>query len=256
MAKQRSRFLPIAILVTLMLVPMSVAQDPAPQATGRDSLDLLDRGAGSVTMPPALGPTMMATLAVGSATPGVTMVGVVGTPTMVAPPAFIGNFFLPPEFPPSWYPFAVTGVFAWQAFAPFGPASAFLGAGVAPGPFPIGTAMWAAFGTAMSPLPLFMTPGIVGMPGNLMTPLSVPMVTPPLGVACGLYADAVPGPGPGLGAIVPTASPKDKQTFDGPPLGPDFLVPPPTFGLFIHWVAGCFVTGATVPVELQKFHID
>ncbi len=261
MTTKRNRHVPILMLAILALVSDSVAQDPAPREAGRGSLHLLDRGAaGEPRSSTRAAPgdsiaTMMATLAVGSATPGVAsgMVTVLGTPTMVAPPAFIGNFFLPPEFPPVWYPFSVTGVFAWQTMGPFGAGVNTLGAGVAPGPFPAGTAMWAAFGTAMSPHPSFGTGGVVGMPGNLAVALPVPM--PPLGVACGLYADAVPGPGPGLGAIVPTAAPKDKQTFNGPPLGADFLLPPPMFGLFLHWVAGCYVTGATVPVELQSFHV-
>ena len=249
----------IAAFAACFLVTGSGAQDPAVQTDDPSrSTHLLDRGSAGVNAAvPGPPPTvMMATLAAGSATPGLTSISVVGAPTMVTPPAFYGNFYIAPtDFPPSWYPFEVTGVFAWHNFAP-STGSLFLGAGVAPGPFSggLGT-MWAAFGTAMVPVPAFMTPAVIGMPGNLASPLSVPSTSPVLGVACGLYSAPNP-PGPMLGAIVPPASPKQAQTFDGPPLGSDFLLPPPTIGLFLQWVAGCYVSGATVPVELQAFHVE
>ncbi|MCG8460810.1 MAG: hypothetical protein MI919_31385, partial [Holophagales bacterium] len=254
----------LALAIGLMLllgVTTTVAQDPGvPAAEGPRSLHLLDRGDSGdpgTTGPPM---TMMATLAVGSATPGVTSISVVGSASMVTQPAFYGNFFTAPsEIPPGWYPFEVTGVFAWHNFAPSPPGSLFLGAGVAPGPFPgdMGT-MWAAFGTAMVPVPPFMTPAVIGAPGNLSPALPVPSPMPFMGVACGLLTSPTgPGGGPLLGAIVPPASPlKDAQSFNGPPFGPDFLVPEPPIGLFIQWVAGCYVSGATVPVELQSFTIE
>jgi len=249
-----------AFLVVFQSQAESPAQEPALQeAEPSPSFHLLDRGSANPN-DAGQGPqgtTMMATLAAGSATPGLTSVGVVTSPTMLPPPAFIGNFFnAPADFPSSWYPFDVTGVFAWQTHAPSPPGSLFLGAGVAPGPFSGGMGtMWAAFGTAAVPVPPFMTPGIIGMPGNLVPPLPVPSGPSPLGVACGLYSAPTPI-GPLLGGIVPPASPRDYQTFNGPPLGSDVLLPPPTLGLFVQWAAGCYVSGATVPVELQAFHIQ
>ena len=256
MTKTRTRFVPIMMVVTLFLVADSVAQDPTPPESGQPaSLDLLDRGSTADGLTKA--PGMMATLAVGSATPGLTMVSVVGFASMLPAPAFYGNVYgAPVDFPTSWYPFAVTGVFAWHSFPPFPPASLVLGAGVAPGPFSGGMGtMWHAFGTAMVPVPMFMTPAVIGMPGNLAPPLSVPMTPMSLKVACGLGTSPLPT-GPLLGAIVPPASPRDAQSINGPPLGPDVLVPPPPIGLFVQWVAGCYVSGATVPVELQSFHVE
>lgn len=253
---------PVSILFLMVcigwLFGQASGQPPAEQASTQRSLHLLDRG-GEESPSHAPGPpTMMATLAPTLATPGLTMISVVGNATMLPPPAFYGNFFVAPsDFPSSWYPFDVTGVFAWHSFAPFPPADLVLGAGVAPGPFPgdMGT-MWAAFGTAMEPVPMFMTPAVIGMPGNLATPLPVPSGSPALGVACGLRTSPLPT-GPLLGAIVPPASPvKQAQSFNGPPIGGDVLVPPPAIGLFLQWVAGCYVSGATVPVELQSFHVE
>ena len=125
-------------------------------------------------------------------------------------------------------------------------------AGVALGPFtPPG--MWAAFGTAMAPLPTFMTPAVFGVPGNLATPLAVPAA--PLGVACGIYVDPVVGPYLG-GVTTPVpAMPGPLFNFNGPPTTTmDTLAF--AFSSYIEWAAGCFVAGATVPVELQSFHVD
>ena len=251
---------PVAIFCSLLLTGLLVGQASGqPTAEGNEgrSLHLLDRG-GETARPDVAGPgTMMTTLAVGSATPGLTMVSVVGSATMITAPAFYGNFYsAPTDFPSSWYPFDVTGVYAWFSFPPAPPADLVLGAGVAPGPFAgdMGT-MWAAFGTAMQPVPPFMTPGVAGAPGNLATPLPVPAASPSLGVACGLLTSPLPT-GPLLGAIVPPASPRDARSFNGPPFGGDVLAPPPSIGLFLQWIAGCYVSGATVPVELQSFHIE
>lgn len=250
----------LLVLVVFVVVVDAPAQSPSPgEAVTSPDLDLLDRG----SVAPSLGeagrsPTaMMATLVGGSATPGLTMVSVVGSATMAGGPAFYGNFFVAPaDFPTTWYPFNVTGVYAWHNFAPSPPASLFLGAGVAPGPFTGGMGtMWEAFGTAMVPVPAFMTPAIIGMPGNLATPLPVPSGMPLQGIACGLYTDPLPN-GPLLGAIVPPASPRQAQSFNGPPFGSDLLLPPPAIGLFLHWAAGCYVSGASVPVELQAFEVE
>lgn len=248
--RNRNRFLPILMAMALMLVPVSVAQDPAPE---NGNLDLLDRGSDGADA--FLG--MSATLAVGLATPGITFMGIgAGTSVMgVGPPAYQGYFYVAPaDFPTSWYPFSVTGAFAYGLMLPMTTVvpTAMVAAGVAPGPFaPPG--MWAAFGTLMAPLPVFMTDMIFGMPGDFTTPLPVPAA--PLGVACGIYVDPVVGPH--LGGVtmpVPTMA-RSLHTFSGPPTTTmDFLaVGPPSL---IEWAAGCFVTGATVPVELQSFHVD
>ena len=73
-----------------------------------------------------------------------------------------------------------------------------VGAGVAPGPFPVGTAMWAAFAIAPLPGPPAMTSGFFG--GTGIFPHSPPTVGVPtgLGVACGILA--VPAGGAGAGA--------------------------------------------------------
>ena len=245
--RDRNRFLPILMLVALMLVPVSVAQDPAPESGHLDLLDRASDGADSFR-------GMSATLAVGLATPGITFMGIgAGTSLMgVGPPAYQGNFYVAPtDFPTSWYPFAVTGAFAYGLMlpAPTVVPTAMVAAGVAPGPFtPPG--MWAAFGTAMVPLPMFMTDMVFA--GPLATTLPV---TAPLGVACGIYVDPVVGPHLG-GVTMPVPTMVGPLfTFNGPPTTTmDTLAF--AFSAFIEWAAGCFVTGATVPVELQSFHID
>lgn len=247
MAEHRNRFLPTLMAMALLLVPVSVAQDPAPE---RGDLDLLDRGSDAGDFSRG----MTATLAVGLATPGVTFMAIgAGTSLMgIGPPAYQGNFYVAPaDFPPSWYPFSVTGAFAYGLMLPPPTVvpTAMVAAGVAPGPFtPPG--MWAGFGTAMVPLPPFMTDMVFAGPLASALP-----VTAPLGVACGIYVDPVTGPH--LGGItmpVPTMA-GPLFNFNGPPTTTmDTLAF--AFSAFIEWAAGCFVTGATVPVELQSFHVD
>lgn len=248
MTKQRSRFVPIVMLAASILVADSVAQDPAPREGG--SLELLDRGSAEAGLH-GHGPAMMATLAVGAATPGVTTVGVIEVVgTML--PAYQGNFYVAPaDFPTSWYPFDVTGVFAYGAMlTPPPPLGIMVGAGVAPAPFAGGGGtMWAAFTAMTYPVPAGMTPAVFGMPGSI-APGMVPVVAPN-GIACGIFNDPVVGPN--LGGLTSAPSTERVFTFNGPPAG-DFLAT--GFSAFIQWVAGCYVSGATVPVELQSFHID
>lgn len=246
MTTQRRRFVPIVMLAASILVADSVAQDPAPRAGG--SLELLDRGSAEAGLH-GHGPAMMATLAVGAATPGVTVVGVL---EVVGPmlPAYQGNFYVAPtDFPTSWYPFDVTGVFAFGGMLTPPPPGIMVGAGVAPGPFTGGGGtMWAAFSAMTYPVPPGMTPMVFGMPGSI-APGMVP-VTAPEGVACGIFNDPVAGPHLGGLTLAPVST---VFTFNGPPAG-DFLAPGAP--ALISWVAGCFVSGATVPVELQSFHVD
>lgn len=260
--KRTRRFFPlIAALAALTLVGQLVAQAPEPSLDtipkSGPGYELLDRG--SVGTPLARAPGVkthvspMATLDVGMATTGLTMVSIgffpVGGPS---PSAFIGNFFTAPaDFPTSYYPFFVTGAFAWGTGPP---TMVTLGAGVAPAPFPVGTMMWAAFVTAGVPGAPAMTSGFFG--GTGIFPHSPPTVgvATGLGVACGLFA--VPAGGAGAGAIIVTpAMDRPRFTFNGPPMGPDLLTSA-TFFLDNNMASGCYISGATVPVELQSFSIE
>ena len=244
MTKTRKTFVPLVMLVALFLVADSLAQDPNPQEAG--SLDLLDRGSGDALV--TKGPVTMNTLQVGAAGPGVMTVGVLNV-TVAMAPAYQGNFYVAPaDFPTSWYPFDVTGAFAFGGMLPAAPATVMVAAGVEPGPF-TGGGMWDAFGTAMFAAPVGMTPMVFGGPGLFM-PGALPVMAPQ-GVACGLFADPVIGPF--LGGLTLAAPTRLVHTFNGPPAGDFLVVGPPAL---IHYVAGCFVSGATVPVELQSFHID
>ena len=110
------------LLLLGLLVSQALAQAPSSSGDTERRVELLDRGSLAAAVP-ARGPSpMMTTLAVGSATPGLTMVSVVGNATMLAAPAFYGNFFAAPaDIPMAWFPFDVTGVFAWHSFAPSPP---------------------------------------------------------------------------------------------------------------------------------------
>lgn len=216
--------------------------------------ELLDRGATGFARPPIPKTHMspMATLAHPMAGDAITMVSIGFFPTM-APASFIGNFYTAPgDFPTSYYPFFITGAFA---FGTGPPTMVNLGAGAAPAPFPVGTMMWAAFATAPFPGPPAMTSGIFGAPG--IFPHSPPTVAVPtgLGVACGMFS--VPGPGPGIGALAFPATPRPfRVEFAGPPMGTMDFLTTATFVLPNAVVAGCYISGATVPVELQGFAID
>lgn len=227
-------------ITAFTLVDQGMAQ------SNKNNHDLLDRGSSAVAPASQLNVRgMTATLAVGSAGPGVTIFEIgVQNVTVAMAPAFNGNFYAPPDFPKSWYPFTVTGVFAWGGMLPATGTIA-LGVGVAPGPFSGGMG-WAGFATAMSPLPVGMTSMVFS--GPLTTPL--PVVSPQ-GIACGLLSS--PAAGPILGGLTLFAPTATVYTFNGPSPNDFLLAGVPAL---IHYVAGCFVSGATVPVELQAFSIE
>ncbi len=189
---------------------------------------------------------MMTTLANGLGTPGVTiamiMVGAPAAPVGV----FHGYFFAPgADFPTSYHattPFFVTGAYVWAAPPILG--SPIIGAGVAPavgGMVGAFTAVPVAFGP--------FSPGMI-FGGMTLFPHSPPAVSVPagFGVACGFdpgVAGAVLGgltPGTGGGKPVVAFAPGATVT--------PIAASPATY------VAGCFISGATVPVELQSFHVE
>ncbi len=260
----------MAALACLLLVNTSIAQAPAPslddlpkegpgyvlidpEAVAKPAIRLLDRGStDNARIPVKTHMSPMATLLHPGATPGITMVSIGFFPTM-APASFIGNFFTAPgDFPTSYYPFFITGAFA---FGTGPPTMITLGAGAAPAPFPVGTMMWGAFITAGLPGPPAMTSGLFGAPG--IFPHSPPTVAVPTGIgaACGLFS--IPGPGPGVGALAFPPTPRPfRVSFAGPPMGTMDVLTTATFVLPNAVVAGCYISGATVPVELQSFSID
>ncbi len=217
---------------------------------GQEHADLLDRGSGkdlsSQTLKGKRGPLPTNTLSNLMGTPGVT-IGMIMTFAPPAPPGvFHGYFFVPGvDFPTSYHPFSVTGAYVWG-----GPpilASPVLGAGVAPGPFTAMTGTWAGFTAVPVPAGPF-SPGMIFGAKGLFA--GVPVATG-FGVCCGFDPGVA---GAVLGGLTPgTGGGKPLQAFVPPGtasgMGP-LPAPPATY------VAGCFITGATVPVELQSFHID
>lgn len=242
-----TRFVALLMLVFFLMAANTAAQEQE----NRGSLDLLDRAMADEDLSRTRRRSASATLAVGAATPGVTMVGVL---EVLGPmlPAYQGNFFIAPaDFPTSWYPFDVTGAFGFGGMLPFGTGiTVMVGAGVKGGPFTGGMAtMWDAFGAATFPAPPGMTPMVFGGQG-LFAPGALPVNTPQ-GIACGIFNDPVAGPH--LGGLTMAPSTRAVHTFNGPPAGDFLAVGAPAL---IHYVAGCYVSGATVPVELQSFQID
>ena len=252
---KRSRFV-ILTLVALTVVMPSVAQGPAAPAESA-SLDLLDRGApaggtdgpGRTHTTPMLMTGLLANLA---GTPGVTM-GAVMTFAPPAPPGvFHGYFFTASAaltmispggmFPTSYQPFFVTGAYVWGGPPIFG--SPIVGAGVAPalgGMVGAFTAVPVTFGV-FSPGMIF---GAMTLFAHSPPAVSVPVGS---GVACGFdpaVAGAVLGgltPGTGGGKPVVAFAPGMTVT--------PIAAPPATY------VAGCFIAGSMVPVELQSFQVD
>lgn len=243
--------------VTLVLAGSILAVITSAQTPGAGpsaSLDLLDRGAptaaeqGRAANKTHTGmPT--ATLANAGGTPGVT----IGAIMTFAPPApvgvFHGYFFAPGvDFPTSYHPFFVTGAYVWGGPPIFG--SPVLGAGVAPGPFTAAGGTWAAFTAAPVPFGPF-SPGMIFGARAIFSHSPGISVPAGFGVACGfepMVAGAVLGgltPGTGGGKPVSAFVPPGP----GSGLGP-IAAPPATY------VAGCYITGATVPVELQSFTVD
>lgn len=215
-------------------------------ALGQTNQDLLDRGAQKATTA-AKGPMPTNTLANGGGTPGVT-IGAVMTFAPAAPVGvFHGYFFAPGvDIPTSYYPFSVTGAYVWGGPPILG--SPIIGAGVAPGPFTAGTATWAAFAAVPVPFGPF-SPGMI-FGGKGIFPTAAPVMAGQ-GVCCGFdpaVAGAVLGgltAGTGGGKPIMAFTPPGPMSGFGP-----IAAPPATY------VAGCFITGATVPVELQMFTVE
>ena len=127
MERTRSCLPLVVVLVASTLAGHSVAQDPQPSwddiPQKGPGYELLDRGATGTPLaltPPGLKTHMspMATLSHPMAGPGITMVSIGFFPTM-APASFIGNFYTAPgDFPTSYYPFFITGAFAFDTGPP------------------------------------------------------------------------------------------------------------------------------------------
>ncbi len=243
----------LLVLAALTLVMTSASGGPDPALEG-SSADLLDRGA-----PPAAEARpgtrthtgMTATLANLMGTPGVT-IGAIMTVAPAAPPGVFHGYFFSPSAaltmispggmsPTSYQPFFVTGAYVWGAAPILG--SPVIGAGVAPG---IG-GMVGAFTAVPVPFGPF-SPGMIF--GGMTIFGHSPAITVPagFGVACGFdpaVAGAVLGgltPGTGGGKPVVAFAPGATVT--------PIAATPGTY------VAGCFIAGALVPVELQSFHVD
>ncbi len=249
---RKRSWLVFLIFLTSILVPASIAQGPAPAAS---SLDLLDRGGASAGTEQPGGRThtglMTATLANLLGTPGVTIAAIMTAAPAAPVGIFHGYFFTASTaltmispggmFPTSYQPFFVTGAYVWGAPPIF--ASPIVGAGVA---MSVG-AMVGAFTAVPVPAGVF-SPGMIF--GGMTLFAHSPAITVPVGsgVACGFdpaVAGAVLGgltPGTGGGKPVVAFAPGMTVT--------PIAAPPATY------VAGCFIAGALVPVELQSFHIE
>jgi len=177
--------------------------------------------------------------------------------------AFMGNLFQAGiDYPTSWHPFDVTGVFAWHwvTGTPHW-SSTYLGAGQVPAGMQAGTwtaATWPGAGFAVH---ITGTGSVAGMRGGTgeFAPAAVPVASG--GCVCGLrtYGTAIgfgqdgvgmnPGPGGNMhwayfgGTSMYSVFWYDRDT--GSPSFPSFS-----------GVAGCYVSGATVPVELMAFTVE
>ncbi len=247
------------IFATLARVMTSLADDPAPKQWQQwRSVHLLDRGAAESadaeggsrthTTPSLMSAILYNMMGTGTPTPGMpaTMPGAL----LTAPGAFVGYFFAPGvDFPTSYHPFFVTGAYASLANGGTAPVVPILGAGVAAGPFPAGPTMWAGFTAvpAATPVPTPFIPVAVGAAFGHSPAVSVP---PGFGVACG--ADPVGAPALVLAGLGGTGGGKPLVSFMA---APDSLVSP-FAAAPLSYVVGCFISGATVPVELQSFHIE
>lgn len=205
---------------------------------------LMDRG-GTAVGEPSSGPRANNTLAVGAATP-------MASPSMSAIPFvgtghIVGNLFLPVvDFPTSWYPFWITGAFAFEALTTN--VTAQVGAAViVPGTTAaVLTAQLGPMSPATSPGALIGGPGL--WPGSPAGPL-------PVAVGQGVLAGALithPMSGERLAGIASPMSPRIVNAALPTPMAPVFvpMIPPGEY------IAGAFVSGATVPVELQAFHVE
>jgi hypothetical protein len=224
--------------------------DPAAadqRQTVTSAAHLMDRGSAPVHKPGRA----TAILAVGAATP-MAAPGV-AAPGFAPPGAVLGNLFVPGiDFPTSWYPFWITGAFA--NIAVFGSTPQFLavGAAVVSPATPMGIAHINTGLThqPMSP-PIPPPGGAVGgpglWPGSPMGPL---MVTAGRQVLAGAVITSPMMQGI-AGLMSPMISRPLFSAFPSPmnPVGTP-MIPPGEY------IAGAFVSGATVPVELQSFHVE
>lgn len=216
-------------------------------AFGQANNDLLDRGS-SKAVAANKGPLPTNTLINANGNPGVT----IGAIMTFAPPAavgvFHGYFFAPgADIPTSYYPFSVTGAYVWSGPPILG--SPVIGAGVAPGPFTAGTGMWAAFTSVPVPFGPF-SPGMIFGARGIFGTAGVPVAVGE-GVCCGFDPGVA---GAVLGGLTPgTGGGKPVMAFRPPGAASGFapIAAPPA-----SYVAGCYITGATVPVELQSISIE
>jgi len=176
--------------------------------------------------------------------------------------AYQGNYFgAPADFPSAWFPFDVTGVYAWHwVTGTVHPSATWLGAGHIPVGLETGfgpSATWPGGGVQHVTFGNGLQTGVVGAQGNL--PAAVPVATG--GCACGLrtYGTAdgfgQDGVGMNLGAggnlhwaqwgTVPTYTQYYYSRNTATPSFPQY-----------DGIAGCYVSGATVPVELMSFDAE
>ncbi len=248
-------------------VAVSLAQAPDPPAGDRPSLDLLDRGSledAKLKLPAKTHTTaglmtgvLFNMLGAGSPTPGVTfgVIGALGPIGIGAPGAFFGYFFAPAaDFPTTWGTFFVTGAYAFVGGPLIMAGAPILAAGVGTPPITAGM-MFMPFPAVPAPTPAVTGSAMVfGMPGIFAhTPSTGVLVPAGAGVACGVdlfpVGGGLPGSVAGIGAIVTGTGGRPLSVF-----GPSGLMTTPApAGTY---VVGCFVTGATVPVELQAFEIE
>lgn len=252
-----SKWALLILLSSLLLITQAKAQDQngwVKIEPNQPSVNLLDRGSAKAGNVQNKGPMPTNTLQVGVATPAITMVSIGFFPTMLTGGAegFIGNFFTAPaDFPTSYFPFFVTGAFAWGTGPP---TMVTLAAGVAPGTFMVGTVMWDGFVTAGVAGPPSMTSGFFGGKGIFAS--TPPTVSTGQGCVCGLRS--LSGPGPGVGAVAFPASGGTRARFEfsGPPVATVDQMVSATFVLDNQVAAGCYISGATVPVELQSLTVE
>lgn len=236
-------------LAFVMLCGAAWAQKPS-------QADLMDRGGANLPLGGSPKthtlPGMTATLANLAGTPGVTIAAIMTAAPAAPPGVFHGYFFSPSAaltmvspggmFPTTYQPFFVTGAYVWGAPPIF--ASPIIGAGVAP----MLGGMVGAFTAVPVPAGVF-SPGMI-FGGMTIFPHSPPAVSVPVGsgVACG-FDPAVMGAV--LGGLTPgTGGGKPVVAFAPGMTVTPIAAPPATY------VAGCFIAGALVPVELQSFELE
>lgn len=250
-------------LATVVTVVVGIVATQA--ALAQSAVDLLDRGSSHNAV---RGPAPTNALTNPGGSPGVTLGMIMTGAPAAAPGVFAGYVFVStpaptmatmgaPQsaIPTSWLPFQVTGAYAFALGAPFvGGAAPILGAGVGPLMTPFTIAAWNPGGFIGLPgtAPGAFSPGMVFGMAGLFSTGSAPFVSAASdAVACG-FDVVVPGavlggltPGTGGGRPIVNFVPPGTMSGAAP-----VAAPPATY------VAGCFVSGATVPVELQTYSID